>query len=315
VELWGSALHMGVSYPITGVGIGAFIIEYPNSISLQNITHRHTDSAENYILQVFSELGVTGVIVISWIFIAILSSLKVGKGRGNDRTEPHWIRVGLIAAIGAVFTNFLFHSYIGAFDAKYFVWLLMGLAVVFCTGPPKISEGGRSSSMFFKRAWLLGVLVFALLHLWNSTHSLSLSNTTVRFELGQSFGLYPAEIDGEGHTFNWARKRAGLTFGKEEAGSMLPIRASHPGIERHPVHVTLYTADPAFKNKVKHQEVRLMSTDWHFLRLPDLLDSGKRIHIYIETDREWQPSKYSESIDSRRLAVAIGAIKVQDREK
>jgi len=59
-SIWKAAAHMIKDYPLTGVGMGAFIIELPNYAHTHQFPLRTTDSAENYFIQVFVELGILG---------------------------------------------------------------------------------------------------------------------------------------------------------------------------------------------------------------------------------------------------------------
>ncbi len=148
--LWKEAVHMASLYPVTGVGVGAYIIELPNYYSLDKKKHenqleqfRRIDSAENYFLHVWAEMGGVGLILSLWIFGAVVVGLiKVGREskrssfrdkssfRGNSGAS--FLMAGLAAAGAAYIPNILFHSYIGSFEVKYVFWMVM--AGVFSLG-------------------------------------------------------------------------------------------------------------------------------------------------------------------------------------
>ena len=68
-DQWLMAAYMLKDYPLTGVGIGAYIIELPNYWQIHKGSLREwTDSAENYFLQVGSELGLLSLFFSFWIF-------------------------------------------------------------------------------------------------------------------------------------------------------------------------------------------------------------------------------------------------------
>jgi len=70
-ELWKVALLMIKDYPLTGVGMGGYIIEASNYAKVYK-TRLNPQSAENYFLQVGSELGLIGLFFALWIFWEII---------------------------------------------------------------------------------------------------------------------------------------------------------------------------------------------------------------------------------------------------
>ena len=64
-------------YPVTGVGLGSFILQLPNYYEKTNADVRHVDFAGNYYLQVMAELGLPGFLLILFIFYLIVKKVIV----------------------------------------------------------------------------------------------------------------------------------------------------------------------------------------------------------------------------------------------
>ncbi|NOR14176.1 MAG: hypothetical protein GQ544_00575, partial [Candidatus Aminicenantes bacterium] len=263
MEFWRTALELVRTYPLSGVGLGAYIIELPNFTKLRGYAAGHTDSAENYFLQISSELGLAGLLVALWFLFEVLRMVRASRRNLGDNDPDRFILFGLISALVIVFVNLFFHSYIGAFDVKYFAWLLVGLVCLF----PELktqTQAAVSPCKSRMRIWAMAVLIgFAAVQLWTSTHSLSLAQTTLRFDLEQNFGLYSDEEDGQGTRFNWTHQEAGISFKNTRRTVVIPLRAAHPGIDRYPVKVRIFRTGPVFSHAELIEEIELTSAQWY----------------------------------------------------
>jgi len=76
LKLWIASRHMIMDYPLTGVGLGSFIIELPNYLKLLGFPYKATDSAENYFLQIGSEMGLIGLLLYFWIVYEIIKHMR-----------------------------------------------------------------------------------------------------------------------------------------------------------------------------------------------------------------------------------------------
>jgi len=324
LEFWKAASCMVKDYPLTGVGVGAYIVELPNYSKLMGMGFRHTDSAENYFIQAGAELGLIGLFLVIWLFYEVIKQMRrswkesladnvgdnlglgnnlsdnIGKNGGKDK----YILIGIISGIICIFTNFLFHSYIGSYEVKYFFWLLVALVFAYSMKKEK-SEVRRRLNPKLKIAAIILVLIFGAAHLWNSTHSLSINHKTEQFGWKKNFGFYEAEKDNRGFLFKWAKKSAGITVDNLGPSLIIPIIASHPDIKKYPVKVKIYKADNYFRKKNLIKEISLTRNDWidTELSIPEL--SEKKIHLVFETSRAWQPLKLGVP-DPRWLAIGLG---------
>jgi len=306
---WQTALFMLRKHPLTGIGVGSYIIELPNfagRLEISSVLDGYTDSAENYFLQVGSEMGLIGLGVALWLFVAVYRLIcgSLRNTGANDRDQ--FLLIGLIAGLTVVFVSIFFHSYLGAFDAKYFIWLLVGSICVFFPRKERPVERKSQFVRPFKSAALVLCAIFGVLFLWYSLTDLSLSRSTAENNIDQNFGLYKDEIDPDGRVFRWAKKEAGISVTNAGEELHIPIKASHPGMEKHPVSVNIYLSDEVFSTKVPIGSLLLKGPEWHDFAyaLKDIL--AKKVYLLFETDRTWQPKKLLGENDPRWLAIALG---------
>ncbi len=306
---WTVAAEMIAEFPVSGVGLGAYIVELPNVASEVGLSHLfsdYTDSAENYYLQAGSELGLIGLVAVFWLFFAIFRAMNRNLNLSSRENKDRFLLIGLVSGSSVFFISILFHSYIGAFDVKYFFWLLIGLISAF----PREKKMKTGEKKPFGRAFNVGlfvlVTIFGASNLYLSITALSLSSTTERYNLDQNFGLYGEEKDDRGFIFHWTKKEAGISIVNLKQGLIVPIKASHPGIERSPVHVDIYLSDSTFKKKTPVGRIRLEDAGWKNFEFSLEESSDKKVYLIFETDRVWQPKKSLGQQDTRWLGIALG---------
>ena len=306
LNFWLAASEMIKDYPLTGVGVGAFIVEMPNYLKTMGRRFIDTDSAENYFLQVGSELGIVGLFAVFWLFYEIIRQAKRTWSTlyvANDKNIL--IFIGMVSGLVALFLNFLLHTYIGSYEIKYFFWLLVALVFAYYKQgiePPEKKKFHPG----FRSALVAAPLIFGALFLWNSLHSLSIASRTEKYGWGQDFGLYETEKDTREFYFQWTKKSAGISADNIGENLIIPMLASHPDVEKNPVKVKLYLADRHFRKKSLIQEMTLYKKEWFNFEYP-LPDSyGERIRLVFEIDRTWIPYEWLGTHDPRNLGIALG---------
>ncbi len=304
---WKMAAKMIKDYPFTGVGIGAFIIELPNYAETDQIPLRTTDSAENYFLQVGSELGIIGLFFALWIFWLIFKQIKKGFDKYLSQDRWKYIRIGFFCGIISMFMIFFVHTYIGSYEIKYTFWLLVGSLFIMNRNEAE-PESRIHLSKKFKIFSLALVLIFSGLHLWNSTRSLSLKSRTKLYDLQQNFGLYQLEKNQEGREFRWTRGYGGWTIKIEKPVIEIPMLASHPDIEKNPLRVKIYLIKNFFKEKRLLDEVVLTENSWKTYEYYIPEEVNRQAILLFKVSRTWNPLKTFGTPDPRNLGIAVGKI-------
>lgn len=302
ILFWRVSQAMLKSLPVTGVGIGAFIIDMPNYSKTYGIVMEFTDSAENYFFQIVGELGLAGLILIIWLFLEIFKQLRrINRNTATD-SEHRFLVIGLTSSLVAVFVGLSFHSFIGAFDVKYLIWLIIALI---CNWSREIRSSSLISNHKSRVVLLLLILVLGSVNYWNVSHKLSIANTTITYELNQNFGLYDTEKDTEGFNYNWTGKTVGFMLPNLKQTLVLPMKATHPGIEKYPVRVNVFSADRYFNKVDLIDDFQINHKGWIDYKVSPTQMRDKYIQLLIEIDRSWQPSRFFDVTDSRNLGLSL----------
>jgi hypothetical protein len=310
--LWKLAIPMIKDYPLTGVGMGSYIIEVSNYAKLQNVTLATPESAENYVLQVGTELGLAGVFLIAWVFWELIRQINRSLKNVPSSAKERFVLSGAIGGIVSYMMTIQVHTFIGSYEIKYFFWLLVGL--VFCLGP-RISSPteGRPQGLHphkAKKIIMVGLIVlYGIVHLWNSTHSLSLLSRTQRLGLVQDFGYYQQEKTADGREFRWTKSYGGTPVEIEKPEVEIPLLASHPDIRRNPVHVKVYLVKDLFRHKRLLGELTLRESAWTTFKCSLKEELGQKAILLIKVSRTWNPGKILKIPDPRDLGVAVGKIR------
>lgn len=300
LTLWKAAVTMIRNYPLAGVGVGAYIIELPN-LGISQLS----DSALNYFIQIGAELGAIGLLIFIWMYYSIFRKIIRGKKEiKGEKKEYRFIYIGLTCSLFSIFLNYLFHTFIGSFEMKYFFWLFLGVLFIYTKTEPVETKKKKKT----KNIGLFVLTGFTLLLSWTSIHSLSLTKQEIKLDWNQNFGFYPEETGEEELPFRWSKKRAGFSIQFNSDRITIPIKASHPNIESAPVYVEFYSADRFF-NKIKLiHTVQLRTTNWQKVFIQFERKMGKIDKILLEVSRTWQPMKELDSSDQRKLGIAVGKI-------
>lgn len=310
-ELWKVAVLMIKDYPFTGVGMGGYIIEASNYAKVYK-TKLTPQSAENYFLQVGAELGLIGLFFALWIFWGIIWQFKRSFSKTSGLDKNKFILMGATAGVISYFFNILVHAYIGSYEIKYTFWLLVGLIFILA----RDDKYKQKEKLFSKPGKIFSIVVivlFSVIHLWNSTHSLSLKSRTELLGLVQNFGFYEAEKDQSGKEFRWTRSYGGVTIKVEKPVIEIALLASHPDIMKHPVKVKIFLVKGLFKQKKLLDEITLNRIMWktYEYSIPEEVD--KEVILLIKVSRTWKPMKEIGTPDPRNLGVAVGQIKFKDK--
>jgi len=326
--LWRGAGLMLKDYPLSGVGLGAYIIELPNYYVLYPSPKgkgfevwQRNDSAENYFLHAGAEMGLITLVFFSWLFWLIFRQAR--RVYQSSQEEPAFsggeVKIGLIAGLAACIVNYLFHSYIGSFESKFFFWFLVALLFVIDLKGEERGEvaqiGSNSSQPKRKRkvqyALITGaILVFSGTSFWSATHSLSLKAKTDKLNISQEFGWYGWEKDQAGHEFQWSRQYGGRMIKVDQTKLKFNLLASHPDIQQKPVRVKVFLIRQFFQEKILLTEFILSQPQWEtrILSLPAKL-KGEKVIILFKVNRTWVPFKRTGAPDPRRLGVAVTKFK------
>lgn len=296
--LWKAGLLITKDYPISGVGLGAYISELPNFYKEYNLTYiaplseykkgypyPFTDTSGNLYLQLLSETGILGLLSFSifWFYILVSSIRK----NFNPFASSTILSFSFISLLG-------FH--ILKSDVSFGVYLLLRFLIL---------DGRKIKNI--KYLELFTILVFMIFFLISSTTSLSIKNRTEKFGWEQDYGFHRWENYEKG-SFRWTKKGAGFEMFLSSQFFTIDFNASHPDIEKKPVKVRILISENPFKKKEKLDEFTLMEKGWKKKGYSVKELEGKKAFISIEVSRTWNPMRELGVPDPRNIGVGIGKI-------
>lgn len=302
--LWATGVRMGFDYPLTGCGVGAYIIELPNYLQRKGLLYVSTDSAENYFLQYGAELGLIGLGALLWVFWELFKRTRRAL-KNNNANSNEYLVFAIISAILAIFINLFFHSYIGSFEVKFLFWLLIAL-ILFLSGEKDAPVKTPRFNAKFRVLTLTVVLLYGSVHFYNSVRGLSITSFTKEFDIKQDFGLYQTEVDHRGFFFQWAKKTAGISLNRLGGSLVVPVGAAHPDLEQNPLKINIFLADKYFNRRALLTNVVFRQKGWMDVacEIPEL--NSDTVNLLFESARAWRPSKHGISHDPRELAIELG---------
>jgi hypothetical protein len=296
-------------YPLTGVGVGGYIIETSNYARLHQIPIVNSQSAENYLLQVGAEMGFLGILLSLWIFWTIVRQMGRDYRRVRVGEKSGFVLIGAMAGIISFFVNIQFHTYIGSYEIKYAFWLLVALLFVENANKGAIAAPSRPRTGLVLAT---AMILCGAIHFWNSTHSLSLESRTQAFGLQQDFGFYQKETDEVGRIFRWTGSRAGRMIAVEKPRLEIPLLASHPDIDMKAVKVKIFAVTDFLKHTKLLDEIEIRQPIWKTYTVHLSGYIGQKIILLFEIERTWNPFHTLGTPDPRSLGVAVGEIRFQD---
>jgi Tfp pilus assembly protein PilF len=110
--LWRSGWQIAHANTLLGVGPGMFRWLYPAQRTVQGLV----DSPNNEYLSVFTEYGVTGAILVIWVFVAFvlatiqILSIRASRYSASTQSNRYAFAVGGLAAVTAIAVGTIFDS-------------------------------------------------------------------------------------------------------------------------------------------------------------------------------------------------------------
>jgi hypothetical protein len=280
------ALGAWSSAPVVGIGIDRFIWTQDQVAEQLGVDLKDfRDNANNYYLQVLTESGLTGLLLIIVGIFSFGSMLGLPQRNAlksvfKRRTTFSQIEeVGPRVLLWTIPLILLTGPHLAFAEVKYFLALLLA---AFLT-PRKIKHARP----------LIGFAVFSCL----LSLGLILSSGSTR----DHSGLYGVEDGG----VRWTAQRAVFEI-CPEADDNLRVRALRPGIGYAPLMLKVAFRRPD-TGEMLHSLLILKNNEWHQMGIPEALvySSDVRLVTELALDSVWSPFKDEWSSDLRGLGVQI----------
>ena len=151
IHVWASSFNIIKAQPIMGVGVGNFEYAYPlyRTPKEKAVTPRGTKytQAHNQILQIWSEVGILGLLVfLGILFYAFRkSALFIETKKKQNAFNEIFLMAGTTAALVALLVQSFFNPMLEIPTSGLLFWLL--LALVFTGRAPAAGAAGRAVTM------------------------------------------------------------------------------------------------------------------------------------------------------------------------
>jgi len=340
---WGQAVEMAKDYPLAGVGLGSYILELPNYLVKNGTGFSQVDYTGNYYLQILSELGLPGLILVLFIFYLIIKKVLIYLKRQRYARKSSvgvWLLIGLFIS----FTTFLLAQNFGPHtnftEIQFTFWLIIGLMLTYIKikdlgvcrrnyilEDNKINniiktrsinkldnkvKDGKLKTLYISNKVRFGlkerISLIIIVVIFTTSFFIS-SVTTLSINVQQS--LYGSENKYgfyheevlEGKKIRWTSIDASEVIDKDGSIMIIPIQDGSPIVHKIPTFVRIYIDNILIK------VVMLERGLWHDVKLniPNVVRD--KFTLTISVSRSWVPKELSINNDTRELGIIIGDIK------
>ena len=307
---WAEALRMSRQFPWTGVGLGAYIVELPN-FYLEHCRRVFTiDTAGNLFLQIASELGVLGLILLLW-FVAIICRSCLRRPWLSDAARQGGSGPLLLALRITVLVSvflFLFGAHLLFFEYNYLLGLCAGL--VLASGwrlEPPMPANSRGFRRKVSVILVPLIIVVSAIFLAESLGRLSIEARRRQVGWQLVYGFYRRETWDGKFGFFWTQKEAKMCIPVRGKALVFSLFCAHPDADEKPVICSL------FVDGRLERTVTLPKHKWQTVRIPFRYRIGRECTVRFVVNRTFNPRKAGLSNDGRDLGVAVAGFRWQDK--
>ncbi|MCD6326585.1 O-antigen ligase family protein, partial [bacterium] len=308
---WSEALRMCRQFPLTGVGLGAYIIELPNFYAVNKGQMFIIDTAGNLFLQVASELGFMGLLLLLCFGIVVLenvfNSFRVCIHRAYSAGRELLGCVGLGILVASFL--FLFGAHTVFFEYNYLMAISVAVLLAWKTHPIEAQDShskARARSIIHRSFVAVPVIIVMGIFLVQSLGPLSIEQR--RQDVGWQFeyGLYRKELWDNRFPFWWTQQESQMRVPVQGSILAFSVFCAHPDADERPV-VCRVSIDGQMRGRAE-----LTRDRWRRLKVPVNAPIGSEIVFNVAVDRTFCPCVEDNTADDRDLGVAIANIRWSD---
>ncbi len=320
--LWRQAIYMFKDHPVSGVGQGAYFIEISDYHHRYHRGFHILDFAGNYYLQILSELGLVGIILILFIFFLIIkksSGYFLDKNKNNLLKNEDWFLLGLLVSFISMLALFFLGPHTNFIEIQFLFSLIIGLIMAYIRINYKDDSNRKYTNNYLKIGCLRQIrfdlpsaisllfimVLFVITLLFGSTTDLSINIKQTLYDFENNYGFYSQESSG-GMDFRWTEIEASEVIDREGNKIIIPVKSINPVKYEDPSYVKIIIDNSLM------QKVVLKDKEWHNIEI-DLKDFNKEeITLTFSMNHSWIPKETGLSNDTRELGIQVGEYRFID---
>jgi len=321
---WGQAVEMFKDYPLTGVGQGSYLLQLPNYLIMNRTGFSKVDYSGNYYLQVLSELGLPGLVLILFIFYLLINKVfnyfRERKILKNSE-KSDWLLIALFISFLSMLAGQIFGPHTNFDEVQFTLWLVIGLMIAYIKLKQiGLEEQFKPLQIYRRIRFGLGEKISLAVIVLVFTSSMLISSvTTLSINVGQnlydikgnyegwqnSYGFYKVET-AEDETFRWTGIDASEVVEKKGTKMIIPMKDAIPVEPQKPLSVNI------FVNNRLVEKTKLEHNKWADVQI-DIPDSARDMFTLTLTfSRSWVPKELGYTPDTRELGVRVGEYRFID---
>lgn len=334
---WNMAINMVKDYPLTGVGIGSYIIELPDYLSSFKTGFKQIDFAGNYYLQVLSELGFPGLILILFLYFIIIKKailFHYFKKKLIKINKKDWLFSGLFISFIVMLVILFLGPHTNFIEIQFIFWTVISLLVVYIKisqlkilkeaeyyksenkhlqkKEPLVLSGNLRFSLRQKISLPLILLIFLSSYIISSVTTLSIYAKQDRNNEENHYGFYGYDKL-EDKNVRWTSIDASEVIKKEGNVLIIPIQDGYPK-EKYikikeppePLVVTIYI------DNLMVERIKLEDDSWYNMRINIPFFTNKKFTLTLVMNRSWVPEELGLNNDTRELGARVGEYKFEN---
>jgi O-antigen ligase len=313
--LWRQAIYMFSEHPVSGVGHAAYFIELPDYHLKHPIGFPLLDFTGNYYLQILSEMGLAGMLLILFIYFLIIKKpvkYFLHKNGAGSMGREDWLAAGLLISFAAMACALFFGPHTNFMEIQFLFWMVIGLLLGYLnisSGDDGVLEAAGYKGVRFDKVSKISlgtiIFIFGATLLWSSTHDLSINVKNSLYDHDNDHGFYQEEYE-EGIPYRWTAGDALTIVARKSNAVVIPMKWVNPEPHRIPNFVRIYVDNTLVKI------VKLDDDGWHDVSVDLKKFDRERVTITLSMNHYWVPAELGLSSDTRELGIKAGDFRFED---
>jgi len=326
---WGQAVMMFKDYPLTGVGQGSYHLQLPNYLTINRTGYLSdgklvVDYTGNYYLQVLSELGFIGLVVVLFILYLLINRVfnyfKARKYSKNFENSD-WFLIALFISFISMLASQIFGPHTNFDEIQLTFWLVISLMIAYIKikqvefkkqlRPLRIRGNFRFGiSESISLAAVALIFTFSLFFVSITTLSINVGQNLYDIKGNykgwqNNYGFYGVEtIDNE--SFRWTGIDASEVVERKGDKMIIPMKDAIPIESAEPLSANI------FMDNILVKKVKLEHNVWTDIEI-DIPDFTRdRFTLTLAFSRSWIPRELGLNPDTRELGIRIGKYRFID---